>query len=141
MLCRVKGAWGSQALWLWDLNVYFREMFVSGASAHWGKTKHPSLFTAGPKLCRKLESSLAHGRRIQGLFVYYCSSDVGWTFVLVIYCCVINHPKASWLKTKIILLSLMFPFDQNFGKGSAWWFWLRGGHAVSVGHTVLDQEE
>lgn len=39
--------------------------------------------------------------------------------VPVIYWCVTNHPKAYWLQTTIIILSLVVSVDPEFGRGSA----------------------
>lgn len=43
-----------------------------------------------------------------------------------------NHPKAYWLKTTIITLSLVVSVDQEFGRGSAGWFWLEASLKAAV---------
>lgn len=53
--------------------------------------------------------------------------------VPVIYRCITNHPKAYWLKTTIITLSLVVSVDQEFGRGWTAWFWLEASHEVAVG--------
>lgn len=53
--------------------------------------------------------------------------------VPVIYRCITNHPKAYWLKTTIITLSLVVSVDQKFGRGWTAWFWLEASHEVAVG--------
>lgn len=43
-----------------------------------------------------------------------------------------NRPQTKWLKTKIMLLSLMFSLGQKFGKGSAGRFLIEVCPAIPV---------
>ena len=125
LLCGVNGAWEFQALRLWGVNKCFREMFEqehqyigTSFSVPWRDRHH----------YEKWKLILTTGRRI------VCSPRWLWCciFVLVIYCCVMNHPQTKWLKTKIMLLFLMFSLGQKFGKGSAGWFWIEVCPAIPV---------